>query len=176
MTIYEVLRRDHRHVDHLFKRIQKALDRKDLSEVPELFDELKVELTAHSKAEQEVFYQPLKILARSKEGEEYTWEGEEEHHVIRLLLNELSRLPFHGEDWAAKIKVLSEVVKHHVEEEEGPIFREGKKAFSEEEAEKIAESMEDLKELYKTQVDDALSEDLLLLQRPIEHQSYPNQL
>lgn len=176
MTIYELLRRDHRHVDHLFKRIEKALDREDFSEVPELFDELKVELTAHSKAEQEVFYQPIKVLARSKEGEEYTWEGEEEHHVIRLLLNELSRLPFHSEEWAAKVKVLCEVVEHHVEEEEGEIFKEGKKVFSDEEAEKIAESMEALKELYKNQVDEALSEDLALLQRPIEHQSYPNQL
>lgn len=175
MTIYELLRRDHRHVDHLFKRIEKALDREDLSEVPELFDELKTELTAHSKAEQEVFYQPIKVLARTEEGKEYTWEGDEEHHVIRLLLNELSRLPFRSQEWAAKIKVLCEVVEHHVQEEESEIFNEGKKIFSDEEAEKIAESMESLKEIYKTQVDESLSEDLALLQKPIEHSSWADQ-
>lgn len=172
MTIYEVLKRDHRHVEHLFKRIQKSLDRKDLSEVPELFDELKTELTAHSKAEQEVFYQPLKVLSRNEEGEDLSWEGDEEHHVIRLLLSELSRVPFHSEEWAAKMKVLCEVVDHHVEEEEEEIFKEARKVFTEDEADKIADEMESLKTLYKTQVDEALAEDVQLLLKPVSHSSY----
>lgn len=172
MTIYEVLKRDHRHVEHLFKRIEKALDKKDFSEVPELFDELKTELTAHSKAEQEVFYQPLKVLAADPEGKDLSWEGEEEHHVIRLLLSELSRVPFHSEEWAAKMKVLNEVVDHHVEEEEDEIFAQARQVFSDEETEGIAEDMELLKAQYKTQIDETLDEDVQLLLRPISHSSY----
>ena len=172
MTIYEVLKRDHRHVEHLFKRIEKALDKKDFSEVPELFDELKTELTAHSKAEQEVFYQPLKILSADPQGKDLSWEGEEEHHVIRLLLSELSRVPFHSEEWSAKMKVLSEVVDHHVEEEEEEIFVKARKVFSEEDAENIAEDMETLKAQYKTQIDETLDEDVQIFLRPISHSSY----
>jgi hemerythrin superfamily protein len=172
MTIYEVLKRDHRHVEHLFKRIEKALDKKDFSEVPELFDELKTELTAHSKAEQEVFYQPLKVLSADPEGKDLSWEGEEEHHVIRLLLSELSRVPFHSEEWGAKIKVLCEVVDHHVEEEEEEIFAQARKVFSDEETEQIAEDMELLKAQYKTQIDETLDEDVQLLLRPVSHSSY----
>lgn len=171
MTIYEVLKRDHRHVEHLFKRIAKALDKKDFSEVPELFDELKTELTAHSKAEQEVFYQPLKVLG-GEDGKGLSWEGDEEHHVIRLLLGELSRVPFHSEEWSAKIKVLNEVVDHHVEEEEEEIFKQARKVFSEDDAEKIAEDMESLKSAYKMEIDAALQEDLEIFSRPISHNSY----
>lgn len=172
MTIYEVLKRDHRHVEHLFKRIDKALSKKDFSEVPELFDELKTELTAHSKAEQEVFYQPLKVLSASPEGKDLSWEGEEEHHLIRLLLSELSRVPFHSEEWSAKMKVLNEVVDHHVEEEEEEIFKKARMVFSDEETEQIAEDMEALKAIYKTQIDETLDEDVQLLLRPISHNSY----
>jgi hemerythrin superfamily protein len=172
MTIYEVLKRDHRHVEHLFKRIAKGLEKKDFSEVPELFDELKTELTAHSKAEQEVFYQPLKILAGNKDGKDLSWEGEEEHHVIRLLLSELSRVPFHSEEWSAKLKVLGEVVSHHVEEEEQEIFKVGRKVFSEDDAERIAEDMESLKAQYKSLIDETLNEDVQILLRPITHNSY----
>lgn len=172
MTIYEVLKRDHRHVEHLFKRIDKALSKKDFSEVPELFDELKTELTAHTKAEQEVFYQPLKVLSVDPDGKGLSWEGEEEHHVIRLLLSELSRVPFHSEEWSAKMKVLNEVVDHHVEEEEEEIFKKARKVFADEETEKIAEDMELLKAQYKTQIDEALEEDLQIFLRPVSHGSY----
>lgn len=166
MTIYELLEDDHREVSSLFEEIEACLEHGERRRARSLFRDLKSKLTAHAKAEQEVFYRPLKELAREEEGEDLAWEGEEEHHVICLLLSELDRLPIDEEVWPAKIKVLSEIVDHHVEEEENEIFREARKLFSNEETRLMAKSMEDLKELYMEMIDVALAEDVEIFMHP----------
>ncbi len=112
MLIYDLLKKDHREVKSLFEEIKSNLEDENFNEVEALFETLRTELTAHAKAEQEVFYEPLKASTEREEGEDVSWEGEEEHHVIALLLNELSRLEVNGEDWKAKLTVLSEIVDH----------------------------------------------------------------
>lgn len=167
MTIYELLRKDHREVEKLFESIEDCLDDENFSKAQSLFETLRTELVAHSKAEQEVFYEPLKVVSHDEEGKDLSWEGEQEHHVIALLLNELSRLPVEEEAWKAKIKVLSEIVDHHVEEEEGEIFKEARKCFSNQEAKEIARNMMELKEAYKKNVDRALKEDIAIFLNPL---------
>lgn len=169
--IYRVLKDDHRHVEDLFEEIKECLQYHDTGRLPSLFLELKTELTAHAKAEQEVFYEPLRIMSRSEEGDELAWEGEEEHHVVFLLLNELSRLPIGSDQWAAKIKVLSEIVDHHVKEEEGEIFSEARKVFNEDDARLMARNLEELKDIYKGMVDDALEEDVQIFNAPLTSSS-----
>lgn len=171
MQIYELLKKDHREVKKLFEEIKECLEAEQFYQAESLYETLKTELTAHSKAEQEVFYEPLKVASEEQEGEELVWEGEEEHHVIALLLNELSRIKADEEEWKGKLTVLSEIVDHHVEEEEGEIFKEAKKCFSDEDAERIAQNMQDLKEEYKGMVDSALAEDIELFLHPMLHTS-----
>lgn len=166
MQIYELLKKQHQEVADLFKEVRKCLDHKNYSGAEKLFDKIKIELTSHAKAEQEVFYQPLKLMARDEKGQALAWEGEEEHHVICLLLNELSRISADEEVWSAKIKVLCEIVEHHVKEEENEIFPRAKRVFSVQDAEEIAVNMKELQELYRGMVDRALSEDLQLLLTP----------
>ncbi|UOF01319.1 hemerythrin domain-containing protein [Bdellovibrio reynosensis] len=169
MTIYELLKKDHREVEKLFKQIEECMDEEEFDQAESLFDTLRTELTAHSKAEAEVFYQPLKMVAKNDEGEDLAWEGEQEHHVVALMLNELSRLRAEAdeEEYKSKIKVLCELVDHHVEEEEGEIFPEAKKVFSNKEAEEIGRNFQELKERYKGMVDAALAEDIAILMNPI---------
>ncbi|MFV3409636.1 hemerythrin domain-containing protein [Bdellovibrio bacteriovorus] len=167
MQIYELLKKDHREVKKMFEQAQGALDDGNLFEAEKVFYKMRTELTAHSKSEEEVFYQPLKALARDEKSEELSWEGQEEHHVIALLLNELSRISVNEDAWKAKLTVLSELVDHHVEEEEGEIFKVAKKHFSDAEAEEIAEQMTALKERYKTMIDDALEEDVEIFTHPM---------
>jgi Hemerythrin HHE cation binding domain len=52
------------------------------------------------------------------------FEAFEEHHLIKLLISELSRFrPGPGSaTFEAKMKVLKELVQHHVDEEEGHVF------------------------------------------------------
>lgn len=162
MLIYELLKSDHQEVKNLFKQIKGALEEEDFSKVEFLFSEVRDNLTTHSKAEAEVFYQPLKTAIESI-GEDLAWEGEEEHHLIALLLNELSRLQVDEPVWKAKFNVLTEFVNHHVEGEEGNIFKIARKHFSDKEAEEMAMNMEKLKATYLDMVDSALNEDIALL-------------
>lgn len=167
MDIYELLKKDHSEVKKLIKEIEDQLDEENFDEAQELFQTLKTELVAHSKAEEEVFYHPLKSLVKEKEKEELTWEGEQEHHVIALLINELSRMEPEEEEWKAKLRVLSDLLEHHIEEEEGEFFTKAKKNFSSDEANEIAENMEELKEQYKEIIESALAEDMEILMGPL---------
>lgn len=166
MDIYELLKKDHRHVKELFSKIKKRLEDEDFSEASELFEEMKTELGAHAKAEEEVFYEPLRQASRGDKDLDLVGEAKEEHHVVALLLNELSRLDVKEKEWKAKLTVLSEMVEHHVEEEEEEMFKRAKRLFSEQDAEQMAENMKSLKEEYKEDIDSALAEDIYLFSDP----------
>lgn len=171
MNIYELLKKDHAEVKRMLGEIADLLVDERFDEAQELFDTVRTEIVAHSKSEEEVFYQPLKAVLKDKQAEGLAWQGEQEHHLISLLLNELSRLELEEEEWQAKLKVLSELVEHHVQEEEGEIFATAKKHFSNEEAEEIAENMEELKEQYKETIDSAMAEDMEILMSPLLRKS-----
>ena len=166
MQIYDLLTQQHREVADIFKKIRSSLD-SDKEKIPELFEKLKVELTSHLKSEQEVFYKPLRVLTKEPQGRKLSWEGDEEHHVICLLLNELARTDLESEEWAAKIKVLNEIVDHHVKEEESETFAAARKTFDRDEAEQIAQNMIELQDIYKGMIDRALDEDVEIFSHPM---------
>jgi hypothetical protein len=166
MQIYEVLTKQHHEIAEIFRKI-KSLPKTEKKKTAELFEKLKIELTSHLKAEQEVFYKPLRVLSKDAEGRRLSWEGDEEHHIICLLLNELMRTELLSEEWNAKMKILHEIVDMHVREEEGEIFFEARKAFDREEAEQIAQNMIELQEIYRTMVDRALEEDVEIFNHPM---------
>jgi hemerythrin-like domain-containing protein len=69
-------------------------------------------------------------------------EAYEEHHVVKLLLAELPRVNPEDERFEAKMTVLSELVEHHVEEEEKEMFKLAQK-LGREELEELGEQMEE---------------------------------
>lgn len=164
MDIFEILKKDHELVRELFKKIEGE---QDFEEKKRIFQDLKRELTTHAKAEQEVFYEPLRILTEEQEESgkrsALVWEGEEEHHVVCLLLNEISRVPQSIPLFDSKLRVLKELVLRHVEQEEEQIFKVAREQFSEEETKMMGENMEQVKEVYREVVDEALAEDLIYL-------------
>jgi hemerythrin superfamily protein len=132
MMIYELLHADHEEVAKMLDEIESSKGRTKTK----LFNEMKVALTAHLRAEEKVFYAALK---EAKEAKDAALEGFEEHHVADLLLRELSRLSTSDEKWDAKLKVLKENVEHHVEEEESEIWEKAREVLSDEEAEELGE-------------------------------------
>lgn len=165
MNIYQLLKKQHREVSALFKQIEKAQE-KEPATVAALFNKVKVELGSHAKAEEEVFYTPIRLRSESEEGEELSSEGKEEHHVIALLLGELSRLSVNTEEWKAKFTVLKEIVEHHVEEEENEIFAAAREIFSAQEARDIAEQMLRKQTELKPKVNALLLEDTKIFSKP----------
>lgn len=136
MNIYAVLKSDHRSVKELLERIAKTTE-SDANRA-KLFDHLYHSLSAHSEAEEEVFYTPLRDHPKAKD---LVLEGFEEHAVIKTLLGELRALAPDDETWLPKFAVLKENVEHHVEEEEGQVFEQARKIFSRTEADKLGEQM-----------------------------------
>jgi hemerythrin superfamily protein len=135
MSIYDELKRDHEAVKQLLTRIEKASEEAGQGR-ERLFEELKAALTAHSRAEERVFYSALKAEEETKD---VALEGVEEHHVVDVLLREIDRLAADSERWKAKFTVLKENVEHHVEEEEQEIFKKARQLLDADKAEALGE-------------------------------------
>lgn len=150
------------------KLFEKALDclPSNPEEAYRHFKVIKDELESHAKAEEEVLFHPLMSRLESYDAEAVVLEGEQEHHVFALLLKELSQIDCHAPEWGAKLTVLSELVEHHVEEEERDIFPKAKEIFSGFETENMATELVKTKAAMKTQVDSLLSQEAKILANP----------
>ena len=113
-----ILREDHKRVKKLFKAYEDIKDGSD-EEKTRLFSEIQRELTIHAAIEEEIFYPAVEAVEK---GSEIVAEAREEHKVVRTLLEELAGLDPSFEAYDAKMKVLSENVEHHAEEEEDEMF------------------------------------------------------
>lgn len=106
-----LLKEDHRKVEDLFKKFEEAEGK---AERRSLLDEIIAELTVHAGLEEKLVY-PLLFF---EDTEDKTKEAFEEHHVVKLLLTELEGFSGSEDNVKAKVKVLAEMVKHHIKEEE----------------------------------------------------------
>lgn len=110
-----LLKQDHRKVEELFKDFESS---RTTNQRYQLIQQIIKELDVHARVEEKLVYPILK-----KEDEEKNGEAIEEHHVVKLLLAELAQTNGSESNLKSKVKVLSEIVKHHVKEEENGIFQ-----------------------------------------------------
>jgi rubrerythrin len=134
VDIFERLHKDHEEVEAMFMKI--ASGKGDAAKV---FEKLAMELESHSRAEEAVFYAPLK---ESDEARDKVMEGYEEHHGADLFLRELRKNKPDSEQWQAKVMVLMEMVQHHVTEEEGKLFEKAKAFYDGERAKAMVKEFE----------------------------------
>jgi iron-sulfur cluster repair protein YtfE (RIC family) len=120
MDAVALLIADHNRVRGLIARYEEAHDGGNLDEAARLVATIVEELDVHMTIEEEVFYPAIHEL-KDEIGESVD-EGIEEHHVAKVLINELASLKPSDESWAAKVTVLIESVEHHVDEEEEELF------------------------------------------------------
>lgn len=105
-----LLKADHRTVEDLFAKFESASDAKK----PDLARQICNELKIHTIIEEEIFYPALKGKI-----EEETWtEAYVEHDGAKVLINDIMASSPEDDFFDAKVKVLSEEIKHHVHEEE----------------------------------------------------------
>lgn len=133
MSIYNELKNDHQKAKDILSRLADLSPRASASR-KRLFEELKAMLTAHSRAEEKVFYDAIKGAKPTKDD---ALEGYEEHHLVDVLLREMSRLSPGDDQWKAKLTVLKENVEHHVKEEEDEIFDKAQEVLSADEADEL---------------------------------------
>lgn len=120
----ELLMSDHRKVEQLFKKYE-AEKEGDEDARQTLAEQICDELTVHAQVEEELFYPWLREnLPEDKM--ELVEEAEVEHRTAKDLIDEIEGADTVDEAFDAKVKVLSEYIQHHVEEEEDEIFKEVK--------------------------------------------------
>ena len=110
---------DHRELQDLLERGEKTGERA-ARERKSLLDTIAAKLTVHETIEEKVLYPALEA---HPETHDIVLEGFQEHHVADLIVKELYDTSTTAEEWAAKFKVLKENIEHHIEEEEGGMFR-----------------------------------------------------
>jgi Hemerythrin HHE cation binding domain len=138
MNAISMLETDHRKVKALLKELESTTER-GVKTRAELFATIKGELTLHEIIEEEIFYPELKSHPKAKE---IVLEGYEEHHVVDQLMGELEALDVADETWGAKAKVMKENIEHHIEEEEGEMFRQARAVFDKAELEDLGGRMD----------------------------------
>jgi Hemerythrin HHE cation binding domain len=142
MDAFALLKADHERVAGILEEIEKTTERSNKGR-ERLFTDLKSELDLHAQIEEEIFYPALE---ESDETRDITLEAYEEHRLVKQLLSELESEPKDTEEWTAKFTVLKENIEHHVEEEEGEMFKKARKALSKEEIESLGNELQQAKQ------------------------------
>ena len=142
MNVLKLLKKDHSNVQSLFGKFDRT-GKSSHEKKGELFEKIKRELQIHSRAEEEIFYPALKSL--NGEGRRLVSEALKEHRDVDGLLTQISRLTPADKNFDEKMETLIENVDHHVEEEEGEIFRFAEENCSEDQLEDLGRQIENRK-------------------------------
>jgi len=140
MKATDLLKKQHRQVEKLFKQAEKTEDPRERRQI---MDAIASALKLHTKIEEEIFYPAVREMRTSK-AQEMVEEAFEEHHVVDLVLAELPEVDPEDERFAAKMTVLSELVEHHVEEEEEEMFPMAEKKLGAERMKELGQRMEQM--------------------------------
>ena len=106
-----LLKEDHRTVEELFAKFEKASGDGRKQAIAE---EICLDLSVHAQIEEEIFYP----ACEGKVEEDLLKESYVEHDGAKVLIAEIMAGGPSDEFYDAKVKVLSEEIEHHVEEEE----------------------------------------------------------
>ena len=111
MDAIAMLKADHRKVEEIFQQFEKATSK---AKKQQLAEQACLELKVHTVIEEEIFYP----ACRGKIEDDLVNEAYVEHDSAKLLINEIEAGGPEEDFYDAKVKVLSEMIEHHVEEEE----------------------------------------------------------
>jgi hemerythrin superfamily protein len=115
----ELLTQQHREVSEMFERFENMTDRAKVSK-KKLADEICNALIMHTTIEEEIFYPATREA--SEETEDMVDEAVVEHASAKDLIAQIMEMDPGDDLYDAKVKVLGELVEHHVKEEEEEMF------------------------------------------------------
>lgn len=110
-----LLKQDHREVEAFFAQFEKAESK---AEKGKLATKICLALTVHARIEEELLYPP----AHAEIDHELVDEAQVEHNSAKLLIAEIEQMSPGDHLFDARVKVLSEYIRHHVKEEENEMF------------------------------------------------------
>lgn len=132
-TIYDALRESHEIQRSLCRSLVRV--KPDSGKREAILKELRIELAAHAASEERFLYAPILM---DDMGLSPSRHALAEHHEIDECVEELMKADYEGGSWLAKAKALSQLVHHHLKEEETKFFQTSGKILSETQKQKLA--------------------------------------
>jgi hemerythrin-like domain-containing protein len=144
MNAIDLLKADHEKVKGILKQLSETTDRAIKKRV-DLLNKLDLEITIHTQLEEQILYPAFKE-AGSKEQDEMYYEAKEEHRTVdSLVLPDLKSTDPSTPEFAGRVKVIKELLEHHIEEEETEMFPQAKKLLGKAKLDEMGGQMEAMK-------------------------------
>ncbi|MBX8621787.1 hemerythrin domain-containing protein [Pseudomonas glycinae] len=144
MNAIDLLKTDHEKVKGILNQLSESTDRA-LKKRAELLDKLELEITIHTQLEEQILYPAFKE-AGGKEQDEMYYEAKEEHRTVdSLVLPDLKSTDPSTPEFAGRVKVVKELLEHHIEEEETEMFPQARKLLGKAKLEELGKEMEVMK-------------------------------
>lgn len=136
-NIYEALRESHEIQRSLFRRLLRATP--DGGKRGPIFRELRIEMEAHEAAEERFLYAPILMDDMGLNSARHALA---EHHDIDECVDDVGKIDPGDAGWYAQAKKLSELVHHHLREEETKFFQVSGKILTDTQKIKLARQYE----------------------------------
>jgi hemerythrin-like domain-containing protein len=136
MNAIDLLEQQHREVEDLFEEFNDAGEGAKKTR-ERLCREISDQLAVHAEIEEKLFYPE----SNQPDTEDLLRESVEEHLSVKRVLAEIMDGGIEDPQFEARMKVVEEQMKHHVEEEEKELFPKVRKSCSKEELEDLGGRM-----------------------------------
>ena len=144
MNAIDLLKADHQTVKTILAQLSESTD-KAIKKRTDLLDKLEMEISIHTRLEEEILYPAFKE-AGTKEQDVMYFEAKEEHRTVdSLVLPDLKQTDPGTPEFAGRVKVVKELLEHHIEEEETEMFPQAKKLLGKSRLDDLGEQMEAMK-------------------------------
>lgn len=152
MDAIALLKADHQQVKDLFDQVEELSETAHATR-GKLFAKIAHELTIHCEIEERIFYPAVKAKTkRNTEENDEVLEAYEEHANAKEMIRKLEALSPTDQTYHAKLNVLMEMVRHHLQEEEGDFFKDVRSLLPREELRELGEQLAQLKEQLQGQL------------------------
>jgi len=151
MNAIDLLKADHEKVKDILSQLSESTERA-LKKRTELLAKLEMEVSIHTRLEEEILYPAFKE-AGSKEEDVMYFEAKEEHRTVdSLVLPDLKETDPGTPEFAGRVKVVKELLEHHIEEEESEMFPKAKQLLGKAKLDELGAQMEAMKASYKKEM------------------------
>ncbi|MBF8779366.1 hemerythrin domain-containing protein [Pseudomonas fulva] len=148
MNAIELLVNDHKTVKKLLEELESTTERA-VKKRAELLHKLEYELQLHTQIEEQILYPAFKEAGKKEEAKMY-YEAKEEHRAVdSLVLPDLLNTETGTVEFSGRVKVMKELLEHHIDEEESEMFPKVRELFDQQALEAMGQRMEAFKKQYK---------------------------
>lgn len=150
MNAIDLLMQDHKVVKKLLEELSSTTERA-VKKRAELLQRIEQELQIHTALEENILYPAIKEAGGKEEAKMY-YEAKEEHRTVdSLVLPDLKKTQPDSVEFSGRVKVLKELLEHHIEEEEQEMFPRAEELLDHPTLDRLATAMQQMKKDIKAQ-------------------------